>query len=150
MRTLLVISMLSGIFAALASHANADFTIPWHSIDGGGGTSQGGIYSLSGTVGQPDANPIPLTGGSFSVSGGFWPGGIGQPIDPCPADIAPPPSGDLIVNVADLLAVIGAWGACANPNVCPADIAPIGSPMGDDVVNVQDLLAVIGAWGTCP
>jgi len=148
MRTLLVTSLMSGMFAAFAPRSNADFTIPWHSIDGGGGTSQGGIYSLSGTVGQPDANPTPLTGGSFSVSGGFWPGGIGQPIDPCPADIVPPPSGDLIVNVADLLAVIGAWGACGNPNACPADIAP--APLGDDVVNVQDLLAVIGAWGACP
>ena len=55
-----------------------------------------------------------------------------------------------VVNVEDLLAVIGAWGACANPNNCPADIAPAGPPMGNDVVNVEDLLAVIGAWGACP
>ena len=55
--------------------------------------------------------------------------------------------GDGTVNVQDLLAVIGAWGACANPNDCPADIAPAG---GNDVVNVEDLLAVIGAWGACP
>jgi len=71
---------------------------------------------------------------------------------PCPADIAPigppPPDGDDTVNVQDLLAVIGAWGACANPNDCPADIAP--APSGDDTVDVQDLLAVIGAWGACP
>jgi len=65
----------------------------------------------------------------------------------CPADIAPAPNGDNLVNVQDLLAVIGAWGACANPNDCRADIAPVG---GDDLVNVQDLLAVIGAWGACP
>jgi len=57
---------------------------------------------------------------------------------------------DGTVNVQDLLAVIGAWGACGDPNDCPADLAPIGPPMGDDVVNVQDLLAVIGAWGACP
>ncbi len=56
---------------------------------------------------------------------------------PCPADI----NGDGNVNVTDLLAVIGAWGACPG---CPADIN------GDDVVNVTDLLAVIGAWGPCP
>jgi hypothetical protein len=49
--------------------------------------------------------------------------------------------------VEDLLAVIGAWGACGNPNDCPADIAPVG---GNDLVNVEDLLAVIGAWGACP
>jgi len=68
----------------------------------------------------------------------------------CPADIAPAPNGDGLVNVQDLLAIIGAWGACANPNDCRADIAPVGPPMGDDLVNVQDLLAVIGAWGACP
>ena len=71
------------------------------------------------------------------------------PGTPCPADIAPG-SGNGIVNVDDLLAVINSWGACANPNACPADIAPAGPPQGDDVVNVDDLLAVINAWGPCP
>lgn len=64
----------------------------------------------------------------------------------CPADIAPP-SGNNIVNVDDLLAVIGAWGPCADPGQCPADIFPVG---GDQLVNVDDLLAMIGAWGPCP
>ena len=71
------------------------------------------------------------------------------PGTPCPADIAPG-SGNGIVNVDDLLAVINSWGACANPNACPADVAPFGPPQGDDVVNVDDLLAVINAWGPCP
>jgi len=65
---------------------------------------------------------------------------------PCPADIAPVGGND-VVNTEDLLAIIGAWGACVNPNDCPADIAPIG---GNDVVNTEDLLAIIGAWGACP
>jgi len=66
----------------------------------------------------------------------------------CPTDIAPQ-GGDDVVDVQDLLAVIAAWGPCANPNDCSADVAPLGPPMGDDVVNVQDLLAVIAAWGPC-
>ena len=37
--------------------------------------SGGGIYTVEGTIGQPDADPLqPATGGSFEVSGGFWPG----------------------------------------------------------------------------
>jgi len=64
----------------------------------------------------------------------------------CPADIAPV-GGNGTVNVEDLLAVIGAWGACGDPGNCPADIAPAG---GNDLVNVEDLLAIIGAWGGCP
>jgi len=89
-----------------------------------------------------DGNGLPLNDAFVMIE-------IPQPVN-CPADIAPagPPIGDGTVNVQDLLAVIGAWGACVDPNNCPADIAP--APLGDDVVNVQDLLAVIGAWGACP
>src|SRR6185503_20124544 len=47
------------------------YSIDWHTIDGGGGTSTGGIYSVSGTIGQPDAGG-PITNGQYSVTGGFW------------------------------------------------------------------------------
>jgi hypothetical protein len=63
----------------------------------------------------------------------------------------PPRQGDVnfdgIVNVTDLLAVIGAWGACPAPCPprCPADVAPAAA--GDCTVNVTDLLMVIGNWG---
>ena len=57
----------------------------------------------------------------------------------CVGDIAPK-GGDGMVNVDDLLAVIGNWGPCSG---CAADTN------GDDVVNVDDLLTVIGTWGAC-
>jgi hypothetical protein len=47
------------------------YTIDWHTVDGGGGASTGGVYSVSGTVGQPDAGG-PTTNGQYAVSGGFW------------------------------------------------------------------------------
>jgi hypothetical protein len=47
------------------------YSIDWSTIDGGGGTSTGGVYSVSGTIGQPDAGG-PMTNGQYSVSGGFW------------------------------------------------------------------------------
>ena len=47
------------------------YSVDWHSIDGGGGTSSGGLYSISGTIGQPDAFRA-ATGGNFSLTGGFW------------------------------------------------------------------------------
>lgn len=62
-------------FALLATLCVAraqNFSIDWFTIDGGGGTSTGGVFSLSGTIGQPDANPQPLTGGNFALVGGFW------------------------------------------------------------------------------
>jgi hypothetical protein len=110
------------------------FDLSWHTIDGGGATSStGGGFELGGTIGQPDAGT--MTGGAFELLGGFW--SAAGPIVKCPADI----TGDGVVNVDDLLAVINAWGACPG---CPADIT------GDGVVNVDDLLAVINAWGPCP
>ena len=48
------------------------YALDWSTIDGGGGTSSGGQYTLSGTIGQPDAGA--MSGGSFSLQGGFWPG----------------------------------------------------------------------------
>jgi len=47
------------------------YSIDWSTVDGGGGTSTGGVYSVSGTLGQPDAGG-PLTNGQYSVTGGFW------------------------------------------------------------------------------
>jgi len=54
-------------------------------------------------------------------------------------------TGDNVVNVSDLLAVIAAWGPCGDPKDCPADIAP--PPTGDGQVNVSDLLMVVANWG---
>lgn len=51
--------------------ATAQYSINWFTIDGGGGTSTGGVYSVSGTIGQPDAGG-PMTNGQYSVTGGFW------------------------------------------------------------------------------
>lgn len=53
------------------------YDISWHTIDGGGGTSTGGGYELSGTIGQPDASAADaLTGGGYTLTGGFWPGAV--------------------------------------------------------------------------
>ena len=49
------------------------YVLEWTTIDGGGGTSSGGGFVLSGTIGQHDAGTV-MTGGSFSLTGGFWPG----------------------------------------------------------------------------
>ena len=55
----------------LSSAAAQTYSIDWSTIDGGGGTSTGGVYSVSGTIGQPDAGG-PMTNGQYSVTGGFW------------------------------------------------------------------------------
>jgi hypothetical protein len=47
------------------------YSIGWHKIAGGGGTSSNAPFSVSGTIGQHDAGGA-LTGGSYSLTGGFW------------------------------------------------------------------------------
>ena len=61
------------LFLLLVSIANADYNISWRTIDGGGGQSSGGPYTLIGTIGQPDA--AWSSGGQYELLGGFWPGG---------------------------------------------------------------------------
>jgi hypothetical protein len=46
------------------------YSIDWYSIGGGGGTSTAGVYSVSGTIGQPTAGM--MSGGAYSLTGGFW------------------------------------------------------------------------------
>ncbi|MGP8240135.1 MAG: hypothetical protein ACLQVW_32630 [Limisphaerales bacterium] len=48
-----------------------NYSIEWYKVSGGGGASANGQYSLSGTIGQPDASSA-MTGGNYSLTGGFW------------------------------------------------------------------------------
>ena len=47
------------------------YSVDWYKVGGGGGTSTNGQYSVSGTIGQPDASGA-MSGGNYSVTGGFW------------------------------------------------------------------------------
>jgi hypothetical protein len=47
------------------------YSIDWYKVASGGGTSTGGVYSVSGTIGQPDASSA-MTGGGYSLTGGYW------------------------------------------------------------------------------
>lgn len=47
------------------------YSLDWHRIAGGGATSGNSQYSLAGTMGQHEAGAL-LTGGTYSLSGGFW------------------------------------------------------------------------------
>src|SRR3974377_410131 len=47
------------------------YSVDWYKVAGGGGTSTGGTYSVTGTIGQHDAGG-PKTGGNYSLTGGFW------------------------------------------------------------------------------
>jgi len=55
----------------LFAPVRAQFSLPWSTVDGGGGVSRGGGFVLRGTPGQPDAAGA-AAGGAFVLAGGFW------------------------------------------------------------------------------
>ncbi len=78
---LLTIFLSLAIAASASAHSgdvsaslSDSYDLSWNTVDGGGYTfSTGSGYSLGGTIGQPDAGA--LTGGRYTLGGGFWGGG---------------------------------------------------------------------------
>ncbi|HEV2434435.1 MAG TPA: hypothetical protein VG077_00395 [Verrucomicrobiae bacterium] len=69
MKKLILFCLLASCFCLPA--VAQQYSIDWYKVAGGGGTSTGGTYSVSGTIGQHDAGG-PMTGGNYSLTGGFW------------------------------------------------------------------------------
>ena len=65
-KTILLAGVLFG--SSLIARAQ-NYDISWYTI-GGGGTSSGGTYTVTGTIGQSDAGH--MSGGGYSLDGGFW------------------------------------------------------------------------------
>jgi hypothetical protein len=73
MKSFLIPLLAILLSAILASEAHAQsFSIDWFTIAGGGGSSTGSVYSISGTIGQPAVSGSPMAGGNYSLTGGFW------------------------------------------------------------------------------
>jgi hypothetical protein len=75
-KTWRIFGTLLTVLAVAISVRAQSYSVDWYKIAGGGGTSTGepmiGVnYSVSGTIGQPDAGGA-MTGGNYSVTGGFW------------------------------------------------------------------------------
>ncbi|MGA2172540.1 MAG: hypothetical protein ABSG82_05940 [Sedimentisphaerales bacterium] len=123
-----VLSLLSCLLVlmTIVTSAFADYEISRYTINGGGGTSTGGQYKLTGTIGQPDT--AYSKGDSYELLGGFWSDGPLCIVDfeqfsifagywletgsGLPADL----NGDGIVNLYDFAKFAYEW-LC----VCPYD-----------------------------
>lgn len=119
------ISLLAAfVIIAAAADVSADYQVVWSTIDGGGGTSTGGQYSLTGTIGQADA--AYSEGGRYEVLGGFWPGG---PL--------------CIVDFEQFSIFAEYW--LETGSGLPADLN------GNEIVNLDDLKLFVDVWlCTCP
>ncbi len=60
---------------------------------------------------------------------------------PDDCEFNPDTNNDGVVNIQDFLAVLTAWGVCADPLNCPEDVNV------DGVVGIVDFLAVLTNWG---
>ena len=68
--SLSLVCLVAGILLGPMGGRAQSYDISWYKIAGGGGTSAGNTYTLSGTIGQVDAGV--MSGGTYAISGGFW------------------------------------------------------------------------------
>ncbi len=66
-----VLLLLSTLIIQPSTASAQSYSIDWYKVSGGGGTSTGGVYAVSGTIGQHDAGGE-MIGGNYSLTGGFW------------------------------------------------------------------------------
>ena len=72
---ILVLAVLVALIARTQTNAATPlingYELAWSTVDGGGAMfGAGGGYSLSGTIGQPDAGAMSASG--YTLFGGFW------------------------------------------------------------------------------
>jgi uncharacterized membrane protein len=64
------LALLFIVSLALAQ-SGGSYDLTWNTVDNGGAMfSTGGSYSLGGTIGQAEAGA--LSGGTYTLTGGFW------------------------------------------------------------------------------
>ena len=98
MKTFIHLLILAAAASFSLTAGAQSYSIDWYKVAGGGGTSTNGQYSISGTIGQPDAGG-PMTNGQFSLTGGFWVLPAAVQVSGAPTlTIAPGASGQAVIS----------------------------------------------------
>jgi hypothetical protein len=124
------------VICLIAVAVGGQLQITRYTIDGGGGSSQGGEISISGTIGQPDAGK--LSGGEYQIRGGFWVGATG----PEPTTETPTPT-------------VTATGVAASPTQTPTS-KPVPSGLDvkpdplDQFIDARDLIEWVNRTKATP
>jgi hypothetical protein len=125
---------------ALGLSATAQYSLDWFTLDDGSATSAGSGYSLTGTIGQPDAGA--MTGGNYALAGGFW-GLYSLPDESSgiEGDVSPRAQANGVVSVTDWVQVgrfvAGLDAASVGAEFQRADCAPRAT-LGDGRLTVSD------------
>lgn len=69
LQVILIVALLLLFTLPVLAQSGGGYDLSWSTTDGGGGSSSGGAFSVSGTIGQPDAGV--MSGGAFTLAGGF-------------------------------------------------------------------------------
>jgi hypothetical protein len=110
------------------------YDLNWHAVAGGGATGTAGAFSLSATIGQPDAQTPPVMGGgNFTLTGGFW-----AAADVCPmlGDI----NGDGVIDGQDVQLFVNCLLGSSGTNCGCADFNGDGVSTTDVPLFVAALL----------
>jgi hypothetical protein len=139
-QTMLFCLALTGISSA------EDFEISWSNIDSGGVMlGMGGPFTLSATIGQPDAGE--MAGGPFEVSGGFLVEAVADPPAPCACgDI----DGNGAVDLIDFTTFATCMGLMAPEPVCEGATYFCSDMNGDGRINLIDFSMFLTAYGEPP
>ena len=166
----ILLPLSAAVLTILTASAIGDYTADWWTADGGGGMfSQGGSYSLGGTVGQADAGPA-MGGGSYSLVGGFWAGAQATVLPPEVVTISrtdPNPTGaasvdftvvfsqsvtgvdstDLVLTVTGLsdTAITGVSSGPASTYTVTVDTGTGSGTIRLDLLDDDSILAEVGA-----
>jgi len=66
--TAAIVLLILAIFSVVLAQSG-HFDLSWHSVDGGGGISNGGDFAIYSSIGQTDTDT--MSGGAFTLDGGF-------------------------------------------------------------------------------
>ena len=125
---------LAGAAVAPASaQTGGPYDLSWTTVDGGGGTSTGGVFTLHMTLGQHDAGR--MQGGPYVLWTGYW---------AVPPPIACYPNCDNstntpILNVADFACFLNAFAAGATYANCD-------NSTNTPILNVADFACFLNAF----
>jgi hypothetical protein len=76
----LLLAAIAPWTGSVNAQTRVTYDLWWNTINGGGDMwTVGGIYELSGTIGQPDAGVV-MTGGVYELTGGFWAAPAAAPV----------------------------------------------------------------------
>ncbi len=99
------------------------------------------LWEMSGVSSHRGGPALGANGTLVVTSSGQYPMTAFRTAAPCPADL----TGDDQVNIDDIFAALGLWGACPDP--CPPYCT--GDLTDDCMVNIDDIFAILGQWGPC-